>query len=79
MKKFLGVIAATVLVGVSGAASAADSQNESSANQPAELNGLDMDTVTAGTGGATGTYTRTIYLGSYSLVFNGTTWTRVKN
>ena len=79
MKKVFGVIAALAIVGASGVANAADAQNDS-VKQPAEISATDMDSVTAGLGpNASGTpVPRSYNLGSYSLVFNGTSWSLVR-
>jgi len=79
MNKVLGVIAALAIVGATGVANAQDAQNSNS--QPVELTTVDMDQVTAGVGfGSSVTKTpRSIKAGAYTLVYSGSSWTRVKN
>lgn len=79
MRKVLGVVAAFAIASVAGVANAADAQNANS-NQPAEISATDMDNVTAGVGTG-GTFTRSagvLKIGSFSYVYDGSRWTRVR-
>ena len=76
MHKLLSLAAGLALVSVAGVANAAD--NQKAADQPITLTAAQMDQITAGRlGGTRSTSSRSVSLGSFSLVFDGRTWSVV--
>lgn len=78
MYKIIGLIAATAIVGAAGLANAADGQDKSAKKMPAELSAAEMGAVTAGVGRNGGSLPTSQFVtaGSFTLVFDGTTWVR---